>query len=373
MFTAERVGEKRGDLILLGLMVLLLGLGLACMLSASYFRSNLSFGDPLQLFKSQAIITVFSLIPAFILSRISLEKLRTLIPILLLFSAVLMLCTFLPGIGLPIQGARRWIQIFGYTFQPSELGKLVIVLYLAHIFSKKADRIGDFFNTVLPPLIVVMGLVFLVYLQNDFSTAFFILFLALAVFFIAGIPLHYFFLLGAVAVPMLIVMLLTKEHRVKRIIAFINPDIDPVGSGYQVRMAKEALAGGGFWGNGFGQSVHKMGGLPEPHSDFIFAVVAEEVGFLGVLVILGLFVLFSLRGYNIALENTDPFRRYLAFGATTAILYQALFNIAVVSGLVPATGIPLPFFSQGGSSILVTLCLCGLLFNCSRPKKGSAL
>lgn len=368
MFSVERVGKTRGDSILLGILLLLVGLGLSSMLSASYFRSELTFGDPYHLFKYQAFISLFALIPGLVFAKISLEKLKALIPLMLLSAAFLMLLTFLPGIGHPIQGAQRWIRIAGFTFQPSEYVKFVLVIYLAHIFSKKQERIRDLINTVIPPLIVVMGFVFLVYLQNDFSTAFFILFISLVLFFIAGIPFLYFFFLGALSVPLLLIMLLTKEHRVNRIISFLNPEADPVGSGYQVRMALEALEAGGFWGRGFGRSFQKVGGLPEPHSDFVFAVLAEETGFLGVLVIMGLFIVFALRGYTIAFESQDQNRRLLAFGLTTAILYQALFNIAVVAGLVPATGIPLPFFSQGGSSLLMTITMTGLLFNCSRKE-----
>ncbi len=366
MFSLERGQTRRGDWVLLGILVLLAGLGISAMLSASYYRSDITFGAPLYLFKWQAIILGLSLIPALVFAVLSPERLRMLVPFFLLSAAILMGLTFVPGIGHSIQGARRWIALFGFTFQPSEYVKLVLIIYLAHIFSKKQERVTDFINTVLPPLIVVIGFTGLVYLQNDFSTAFFVLFLSLSIFFIAGIPLLYFFLLGGVSIPMLLVMLLSKEHRVMRIISFLNPESDPVGSGYQMRIAREALMDGGLWGSGLGQSVHKLGGLPEPHSDFVFAVLGEEVGFIGVLAVICVFIAFAVRGYQISIESDDKFAKYIAFGVTTAILYQALFNMAVVSGLVPATGIPLPFFSQGGSSLIVTICMCGLLFNCSR-------
>jgi len=366
MFSLERSGTRRGDWMLLGIVTLLVGLGMAAMLSASYYRSEVTFGSPWHLFKSQAVILGISLIPGVLLSFISWERLRTLVPFFLVSAALLMGFTFLPVIGKQLQGGRRWISVLGHTFQPSEYVKFVLVVYLAHLFSKKRERIGDFVNTVLPPLIVVVGFTILVYLQNDFSPSFFLLLLSFCIFFIAGVPILHFILLGAVSIPMLLVMVLSEEHRVIRIITFLNPENDPIGSGYQMRIAREALMDGGLWGTGLGRSIHKLGGLPEPHSDFVFAVLGEEVGFLGVLVVLCVFVAFAVRGYQISLGARDPFTKYLAFGATTAIFFQALFNIAVVAGLLPATGIPLPFFSHGGSSLLVTISLCGLLLNCSR-------
>ena len=243
---------------------------------------------------------------------------------------------------------------------------MAVILYLAYIFSKKEERINDFFNAVFPPLLVVFVFIALIYFQNDFSTAFFLLLLALAMFFIARIRVVYFILLGAVGIPLAIILILTKEHRVRRILAFLNPDMDPIGAGFQVNAAQDALINGGIWGVGLGEGIKKLGGLPEAHSDFVFAVLGEEMGFIGVMFIIALFAAFSFRGYSIALKSEDRFGYYLAFGITTAILFQALLNIAVVSGIVPATGIPLPFFSSGGSSIVMTLLMCGLLLNLSR-------
>jgi len=189
---------------------------------------------------------------------------------------------------------------------------------------------------------------------------------ALAMFFIAEIHLVYFFLLSVLVIPLGAILLFSKAHRVERLIAFLNPLADPTGSGFQVIAAKTALIGGGLWGRGLGRGIKKLGGLPEAHSDFIFAVVGEEAGFLGALLVLFLFVLLAWRGYALARKSEDRFVYYLSFGMTTLIVFQAILNIAVVLGLVPATGIPLPFFSHGGSSMLVTLLLCGLLINLSR-------
>jgi cell division protein FtsW len=273
-----------------------------------------------------------------------------------------MVLTFVPGIGEPVQGARRWLFIFGVSIQPSELVKLALVMYLASIFSKKRERINDALNALLPPLLIVAVFVALTYMQNDFSTAFFILIVSLAMFLVAQVRMLHLLLLSVLVVPLGGVLLFTKTHRVRRLMAFLNPLADPRGSGYQVIASQTALSGGGFWGKG----IKKLGGLPEAHSDFIFAVVGEESGFVGAVFVLLLFVLFAWRGYGIAFRGTDSFHRYLAFGLTTEVFLQAVLNIAVVAGLLPATGIPLPFFSSGGSSMLVSLTTCGLLINLSK-------
>ncbi|MBN1686542.1 MAG: putative lipid II flippase FtsW [Spirochaetales bacterium] len=365
-FVVEPTEKRKSDLLFLGLLLLLAGAGLVAVFSSSYYYAEKLTGDSGYFFKKHLWQLSLGGGCAYIASRLSVEIIRKLTPVLLFFSFLLVCLTFVPGIGTQLQGAKRWFIIFGQSFQPSELVKLSLILYLASIFAKKEDRMGDFFNAVLPPLLVVVAFAGLIYLQNDFSTAVFVLLVAFIMFFVAGIRLIYFILAGSVALPLSIILLLTKEHRVQRIISFLNPQADPIGAGYQVISARTALIRGGIWGTGLGLGTKKMGGLPDAHSDFVFAVLGEETGFIGVIFILTVFIAFAVRGYLIAAGCTDRYSYYLAFGLTTAVITQALFNIAVVSGLVPATGIPLPFFSTGGSSIVVTLSMCGILLNLSR-------
>jgi cell division protein FtsW len=174
------------------------------------------------------------------------------------------------------------------------------------------------------------------------------------------------------AIPLATILLLSREHRVNRILAYLDPAHDPSDTGYQILASRTALVQGGFWGRGIGQGTRKFGALPEAHSDFVFASIGEELGFIGVAVVLILFLAFAYRGFSIAWSTDDTFEALLAFGLTAVILFQALLNMAVVSGLVPATGIPLPFFSQGGSSVFVTLVMCGLLLGLSRRVRGEA-
>ncbi len=369
-FTLERVPEKAGcDFLLIIILVLLAGLGLVSLFSASYYNADVFNGDPLYFLKKQIAFLSLGVVALLVSSRISLDWVKNNIPIFLLLSFLLLCATFIPGLGRKVMGATRWLQIGSRSFQPSELAKLVIILYLANILSKKEDRIHETANVVLPPLLVTIIFVSIIFYQNDFSTAIFLFFLSLIIFFIANVKMLYFILIGIFALPMAVIMLFTKEHRVERLMSFLKPELDPAGTGYQIISSQAALANGGLWGAGFGRGIKKMGGLPEVHSDFVFASLGEEAGFIGICIIIVLFLLFAIRGYWLAVSSKDRFSFYLGFGLTTAILYQAFFNMAVVVGLVPATGIPLPFFSSGGSSLLVTFIMCGFLINISRTRR----
>jgi cell division protein FtsW len=280
-----------------------------------------------------------------------------------------MLLTFVPGLSEEFLGARRWIFVFGTSFQPSEFVKVVLVIYLAHILSRKRGKLDDTFNSVVPPLIVVLFFAGLIYVQNDFSTAVFVTVVALTVFFAAGVRIRFFVGLGIVATPLALILLLSREHRVLRILAFLDPQMDRFGSGYQVLAAQRGLSAGGMWGRGIGQSVQKFGALPEPHSDFVFAVLGEELGFVGIIATVALFAILAFKGYQISMAARNQFRSLLAFGVTTTVVFQALLNMAVVCGLVPATGIPLPFFSHGGTAVFMTMVMVGLLLNVAREER----
>ena len=365
-FTVEKIDRSRLDIVMIAILILLTGVGLATLFSSSYYYAQRLTGDPQFFFKQQLARMLLGVLFAFVLSRISLDALRKTIPALLFLALLLMILSFVPGIGLFLNDSRRWILLFGVSFQPSELVKFVLILYLAHLLSKKEERLDDIANTIVPPIIVTVVFVTLAYLQNDFSTAMFLGFISLAMLFMAGIKFVYFILFSAVAVPLTFVLIFTKEYRVQRIMTFLDPERDPIGTGFQVIAARSALARGGLWGSGMGLGTKKLGGLPEAHSDFVFAVLGEETGYIGVLFVIALFVVFAFRGYQISVSREDRFGYLLGFGLTTCILSQALFNTAVVSGLIPTTGIPLPFFSHGGSSLLITLCMCGVLLNLSR-------
>jgi len=362
----EKLNRNHVDLLLIIFLALLIGIGVSILFSASYHHAEILGKSSLYFLLKQVTWILFGSLISFFISHISLELLKKAVPWILLAAFILSLLTFFPVIGESISGARRWIFIFGQSFQPSEFAKFAIVVYLAYILSRKKNNINDPVNSVLPPLIVVFIFVVIIYLQNDFSTAFFIFFIALAIFFIANVKTVYFIMLGSILLPAGVVLLFTKVYWVKKLMVFLKPEIDPSGTGWQIIQAHSALAQGGFFGKGLGRGIKKLGALPEAHTDFIFAVIGEEMGFIGVLFIIALFIAFTYRGYIIAWKCEDPFKYYLAFGVTSIIFFQAVLNMAVVVGLIPATGIPLPFFSLGGSSIFMTLIMTGLLLNISR-------
>ncbi len=367
----ERVDRRPVDSFLLATLVLLVGMGLSVLFSASYFRADRLFGEPTYFLRRQIVWLVLGMFGAITATRVSLDALRKIIPLLLVPTLVFMLLSFVPRVGVQVLGARRWIVLFGYSFQPSELVKLCLILYLSHILSRKREQFHDPLNAILPPVLVAGFFVALIYAQNDFSTAFFVLLVTLLMFFVSGFPLRYFLSMTIMSAPIATILLLSREHRVRRVLAFVDPGRDPAGTGYQILASQGALADGGLWGVGIGRSVRKLGGLPEAHSDFVFAVLGEEFGYIGVVVVLGLFAMFAYRGFSLAFRLEDSFRSFLAFGLTAGISLQAALNMAVVVGMVPATGIPLPFFSSGGSSIVVSLVMAGLLLNLSRDASVS--
>jgi len=369
-FDVERIKSSRSaDAALVSSILLLTGFGLVTLYSASFAFAERFFGDGSYFLAKQALFAGFGLAVFVVASRVDLEWLRRFVKPLVYFSFMLCVLAFVPGIGVTKNGASRWISLGPMTYQPSELVKLVVPLYLAHLFDKKRERLDDASSSVIPPAIVIAGFCLVIYLQNNFSTAAFIGENALAVFYLAGIRGRHFFAVAASALPLAVLMIFSKEYRVRRILSFIRPEEDPHGAGYQVRASIDAIASGGFWGKGLGQGTRKISSVPEIHSDFIFSAFAEEAGFIGVLLFFALLALFTVRGYRGAVRARSEFKRLFALALVTMIASQALLNIAVVIGAVPATGVPLPFFSAGGSSLATTLLAAGLIVNVSRPDR----
>jgi len=363
----ERIERARADFLLILIIAVTVGTGLVFLFSTSYgYSAKANDGDSLAMFLWQLLIVGGASLCALLLSFVPLEEFRRHMPLILLVTILVTLLPFVPGLGRKVLGARRWINVFGRTFQPAELVKLVLPLYLASYLSGREGPAGRTLRAVLPPFLVTFLLAMIVYLQNDYSSAVFIIVVALSVFFFANVRLSAFIALAVASTPLAAVLLFAREYRVKRILAFLGSQPDEKGFGYQAISAQSAFLGGGFWGKGFGLGVQKIGALPEAHSDFIYAVIGEETGFLGAVFVLSLFLLIAWRGYTAASRSTDPFASILAFGLTTTILLQALLNMMVATGLLPTTGITLPFFSQGGSSILVVLAMCGILVNLTR-------
>lgn len=353
--------KQRRDPVLIACIFLLTGLGLVSLYSSSY-AGGLTF------IVRQLIYCAIGICFFIGASFINLEIMRKFTKPLIIIALILCGLTFIPGIGVVRNGASRWIRLGSNTYQPSELVKLALPLYLAHILDKKQGMLEKFSTGVLPPVLVSAAFFALIYFQNNFSTAVFITINALVIFFLAGIRLRYFIAAAFVFFPVSALLLLSKEHRVRRLISFIQPEWEPQRTGYQVKNSIQAIASGGFWGKGIGQGTRKITSIPEVHSDFIFSAYSEETGFVGVMLFVALLALFAVRGYKYALASDSVFRKLLGASLVTTIISQALLNIAVVSGSVPATGVPLPFFSAGGSSLMTTLICAGLIVNISRYK-----
>jgi cell division protein FtsW len=368
----ERIEREHADYLPIILVILLTGIGMSFLFSASYYHSEILGRGPLNLFNKQLIFVAIGFLALIVFSRIPLAYVRKAVPVLVIVTFILALLPFFPVIGKEINGARRWITFLDFTFQPSELVKFTVVIYIASILQKKEDRLDDPFRTLFPPLLVVFVFAAIIFFQNDLSTAFFIIVIALSMFFAARVKLSYFMVVVPAIILLCLVVILTKPYWIDKIMTYFYPARDPFRAGFQMRHSRLAFELGGFLGRGVGMSSQKLGYLPEADSDYIFAVAAEEIGFIGLVVLIVLFALFALRGYSVSFKSKDIFAYYTGFGLTSTIFFQAILNMLVTAGLVPATGMPLPFFSLGGSAMLLTLLMCGLLINISRTRENSA-
>jgi len=372
MFDAERAQNQKTAHLFCLCVILLMGIGLVTLYSASYSFAARFFGEGNYFIKRQMIYGASGIVFFIVFSLINFNLLRKFILPLVIIAASLCILTFIPGIGVERYGASRWIELGVFTYQPSEMVKFALPLYLAHLLDKKSEHLDSFYSGVLPPVLVT-GIFFgLIYRQNNFSTAIFIVINALIIFFLAGIRFRYFFAAITMIIPVSALLVFSKEYRVRRLVSFLKPQWDPLGAGFQVNASKDAIVSSGLWGRGFGEGTRKLASIPEIHSDFVFSAYVEETGFIGVLLFFALFVVFACLGYKAALESKTLFGKLLAAGLTTLIVSQALLNTAVVSGAVPATGLPLPFFSAGGSSLITTMICAGLIANVAR-NKGEAV
>lgn len=344
-----------GNLFLLTLMALVI-YGLVCMYSASYpqavdFNLNQTY-----FLINQSKFALLAFFAGVIILIIPEKIIKNVDYLLLGVCFILMLLTLFTPFGLTRLGGRRWLQIGSFpAFQPSELVKISMVLFLSKRF-KTIDEEGRT-KTYLIAWAAVFLFAVLILAQKDFSTTAIFLLVCLTMFLFSGMKFDYVIIICLFLIVIGSVVVLSEPYRVKRIVAFIFPNLDPSGINYQVSNAVKAISSGGWFGKGLGQGIYKNGLIPEVQNDFIFANIGEETGFLGILLVFGMFSIFAYFGYKASeqIKNKDPFFSYICFGFTTMIIYQALANIAVVIGVLPPTGIVLPFFSQGGTNLFVVI------------------
>ncbi len=358
---------KKGppDFILFITTLTLLGIGLIMVFSSSAVTANVNYGDPYFFFKKQLMWAVLSLVAMVIVMKLNFLRLKDLAIPLMVLTFVCLVLVVTP-LGESVKGSSRSFNLGVFSFSPSELAKLAIVMLLARAMEMKLDKIGSFTKGVLPFLVTMALVCGLIMLQPDLGTAFTI---AATIFFmlmIAGAQWTHLGLIGLGGVAAVGAAIVLEPYRMQRVTAFLDPWKYASDEGFQTIQSLYALGSGGLFGVGLGRSRQKFFYLPEQHTDFIFAILGEELGFIGASLVVVLFLLFAWRGFKIAINAPDNFSRLLAAGLTIMITFQAAVNIAVVSGAMPVTGITLPFISYGGTSLLFTMIMVGLLLNISR-------
>ncbi len=351
--------------VLLPVVTILL-VGLFMVFSASYYEAGVDYGDPYYFLKRQAVWAVLGLAGLYFFARLDYWELGRLARPALLLSFFLLVLVLVPGLGQISHGSRRWLGFGILSFQPSEAAKLGLVVFLASWLGADPRRVRSPARGLLPFLGLVGAACALILAQPDLGTAVSLAGTASVMLFAAGLPVGQLVACALAAVPLGAWLVIGEDYRRRRFLAFLDPWADPLGSGYHIIQALYALGSGGLFGVGFTQSRQKYFYLPERHTDFIYAIVGEELGFVGAAVLVILFALFAWRGYRVALRAPDRMGSLLAVGVTTMVVLQAVVNIGVVTDSLPITGITLPFVSFGGSSLVFSLCGVGILLNVSR-------
>ena len=368
-FLPERsvVSYRKSDTSFIISVILMWGIGIFTLFVCSSSYAKAALDDSMYFVKRQLIASGVGFAGLLFFAICPADKQRKILPAMVFLTLVLCIMTFIPGLQYERNGARRWIKMPFFTFQPSELLKFIIVIFLANYFDKylRKDDFDEEKN-VGPAVVILVLFVSIVFAQKDFSTGLFVLFIGLLMFYIAKVKMLWIIPFCILAVPAIILMILTEQYRVNRIAAFLNPDEYVQSFNFQSIASKKAVITGGFWGQGIGDGLEKLNNIPEVQSDYIFAGWTEAMGFIGVIFYFVLLMFFVSRAMIIALKCPDRFSAFGTFGCTAVIFFQSLMNVSVVCGIVPTTGIPLPFFSNGGSSVIVTLCMCGFIINASR-------
>ncbi|HLB05884.1 MAG TPA: putative lipid II flippase FtsW [Thermodesulfobacteriota bacterium] len=361
--------QKRFDTIIFLSVMALLSIGVVMVYSSSSIVALKRYDDGYYFLKRQLLFASIGVFLMLAVSKIDYRVYQRFAYPLLGITLLSLVLVLIPHVGADIAGTRRWFRIGGFTFQPSEFMKLVMVIYMAHSLSKKGDRVKAFSVGIVPHMMVLGFTLLLMLMQPDFGTSMAIAAVVFIMLFTAGARLTHLISLILLSLPAIYLLVFRVAYRRRRMMAFLNPWDDPQNVGFQIIQSFLAFGSGGSFGVGLGDGRQKMFYLPESFTDFIFSTIAEEIGLVGVLIIIALFVTFIIRGLKMSLRMSDPFGRYLALGLTSVVGLQAFINMAVVMGLLPTKGLPLPFISYGGSSIVTTLIGVGILLNISSHEK----
>ena len=371
----SNVAEKRSfspvDRTVLMITYLLLLIGLIMMFSASGVMAEMRYGDSMFFLKRQAVWIVLGLLVLHWVSRQDYGIWKTVMPLMLGLTVVILALVLIPMVGSEVNGARRWFRFGWFSFQPGELAKLTAVLYLSSFLVRREKDITNFTKGVLAPVIVVGTLALLAFLEPDMGTAVVMFSILLGLLFLGGARISHLSSLVLSLLPLAYLLIMESDYRRRRLMSFLDPWEDPNNTGFQLSQSFVALGNGGLAGVGLGEGRQKLFFLPEAHADFVLALVGEELGFLGTGLLMVLFAILLVKGFRIAGRAPDAFGRHLASGVTLLIGIQVLINAGVVSGLLPTKGLTLPLVSYGGSSLLVSLIAIGILLSISREDSAS--
>ncbi len=363
----DTIKTNRADKSLIVIIFLLLIFGLIMISSVSVVLSYKNFGYNYYYLTHQF---VYGLLPGIIfmsiLINVDYSFYKKQSRLFLILTIILLLIVFVPGFSFGAKGASRWVQMWGFSFQPSEFAKLTFIMYLASWLCSKEREIKNFSEGLIPFIILVALMAIPLIMQPDLGTLIIIIAIAGSMYFVSGAKITHILSLSGLGAFAIFVMIKIAPYRMDRLMVFLHPELDPKGIGYQINQALLALGSGGIFGLGFGHSRQKFNYLPEPMGDSIFAVIGEELGFVGLFFLVLLFLFFAMRGYEIVKSAPDNFGKFVAIGITSWIVFQAFMNIAAITSLIPLTGIPLPFISYGASSLVSSLCGMGILLNISK-------
>jgi cell division protein FtsW len=357
------------DTLLFFAVATLVGIGLVMIFSASSAVALVEHHDVAYYAKRQILWLVVGLIVAYATYRLDYHKLKAWAPYLLVAAIVSLLLVLVPHVGVTVNGARRWVGASSVTFQPSEFAKLALVVYLAATLAARGERIVSLVKGLFPLCIPVVIMAVLVLKEPDMGTASLLVMIAFAMFFAAGARISHLFVILLATTPAVIVEVLASPYKRERVFAFLNPWKDPQNAGFHIVQSLLALGSGGIFGVGLGDSRAKFFYLPEQYTDFIFSILGEELGLIGAFAVVILFIVVGYRAIKIAIAAPDRFGFFLAIGCVSIVVIQAFVNIGVVTSSWPVTGVPLPFISFGGSSLIVNLIAVALIANVGRGQR----
>lgn len=358
--------------LILAIFALMLGIGLLMVLSSSAVSSYRNMGSSFSVFTNQAIYAAIGLLGFFGAQYVPVKVLKSISLLGVILSLALLVAVLVPGVGALVNGARSWIRIGGFQFQPSEIAKLALLLWMAQVLAARRSTLGSPKALLIPVLPVFALMAALIMMQPDLGTTVSLTIVFFAVLFFAGAPWWMFASLAGAGVAGIFYLAVSANYRLARLLSFINPESHPDTS-YQLLQSLYGMGNGGWFGVGLGQSRAKWNYLPNADSDFIFAIIGEELGFIGTALVIALFALLAYTGLRIARRNSDPFVKIVASAATVWLVGQACINIGYVVGLLPVTGIPLPMISAGGTSLLITMAVFGLLANFARREREAEI